>query len=101
MAPSRVPTLRARSDPPRAFRPLARVPTPTAQGMLGCERQERNDPDDRSCDRVPDLDRGVHFERYDGLLNVDDKGIFRGGGPASAWFKDPAGNVLSVMQRDS
>ncbi|MDQ3052469.1 MAG: VOC family protein [Actinomycetota bacterium] len=47
------------------------------------------------------VDRGVHFERYDGLLNVDDKGIFRGGGPAIAWFKDPAGNVLSVMQRDS
>ena len=27
----------------------------------------------------------------------DDKGIFRGGGPLIAWFKDPAGNVLSVL----
>ncbi|WP_131740186.1 VOC family protein [Actinomadura roseirufa] len=39
--------------------------------------------------------RGVAFEHYDG---VDDKGIFRKGGPLIAWFKDPAGNVLSVLQ---
>jgi len=38
---------------------------------------------------------GVTFERYDG---VDDQGIFRRGGPPIAWFKDPAGNVLSVLQ---
>jgi catechol 2,3-dioxygenase-like lactoylglutathione lyase family enzyme len=41
--------------------------------------------------------RGVHFERYDGF-EMDGKGIFRGGGPYIAWFKDPAGNVLSVLQ---
>src|SRR5712691_9030560 len=41
--------------------------------------------------------RGVSFERYDGF-EQDDKGIFRGGGPNIAWFKDPAGNVLSVLQ---
>jgi catechol 2,3-dioxygenase-like lactoylglutathione lyase family enzyme len=41
--------------------------------------------------------RGVHFERYDG---VDEKGIARGQGPAIAWFKDPAGNILSVLQLD-
>jgi catechol 2,3-dioxygenase-like lactoylglutathione lyase family enzyme len=41
--------------------------------------------------------RGVRFERYDGL-EQDDKGIARGLGPAIAWFKDPAGNVLSVLQ---
>jgi hypothetical protein len=29
---------------------------------------------------------------------MDEKGIFRGGGPLIAWFKDPAGNVLSVLQ---
>jgi catechol 2,3-dioxygenase-like lactoylglutathione lyase family enzyme len=40
---------------------------------------------------------GVRFERYD-QLPVDDKGIFRGGGPLIAWFTDPAGNVLSVLQ---
>jgi catechol 2,3-dioxygenase-like lactoylglutathione lyase family enzyme len=43
--------------------------------------------------------RGVHFERYDGA-DQDEKGIFRGGGPPIAWFKDPAGNVLSVLQQD-
>ncbi|KWX03179.1 Glyoxalase/bleomycin resistance protein/dioxygenase [Carbonactinospora thermoautotrophica] len=42
-------------------------------------------------------ERGVRFERYAGL-ETDEKGIFRGGGPYIAWFKDPAGNVLSVLQ---
>ena len=43
--------------------------------------------------------RGVRFERYEGSeMETDDKGIFRGGGPLIAWFKDPAGNVLSVLQ---
>ncbi len=41
--------------------------------------------------------RGVSFEHYD-HLKADDKGIFRGGGPLIAWFTDPAGNVLSVLQ---
>jgi catechol 2,3-dioxygenase-like lactoylglutathione lyase family enzyme len=39
--------------------------------------------------------RGVRFEMYDW---VDENGINRMGGPAIAWFKDPAGNVLSVLQ---
>jgi catechol 2,3-dioxygenase-like lactoylglutathione lyase family enzyme len=42
--------------------------------------------------------RGVRFERYEGDLKTDDKGIFRGGEPLIAWFKDPAGNILSVLQ---
>jgi catechol 2,3-dioxygenase-like lactoylglutathione lyase family enzyme len=42
-------------------------------------------------------DKGVRFERYDGFIQ-DDAGIFREGGPYIAWFKDPAGNVLSVLQ---
>jgi predicted enzyme related to lactoylglutathione lyase len=41
--------------------------------------------------------RGVQFERYDGF-EQDEKGIARGQGPDIAWFKDPAGNVLSVLQ---
>ena len=41
--------------------------------------------------------RGVRFERYDGMEH-DDKGIMRAGGPYIAWFKDPSGNVLSVLQ---
>ena len=46
-------------------------------------------------------DRGVHFERYEGTeLETDEQGIFRGGGPLIAWFKDPAGNVLSVIKAD-
>jgi catechol 2,3-dioxygenase-like lactoylglutathione lyase family enzyme len=45
--------------------------------------------------------RGVQFERYEGTpAATDDKGIFRGGGPLIAWFTDPAGNILSVLQRD-
>jgi predicted enzyme related to lactoylglutathione lyase len=43
--------------------------------------------------------RGVEFQRYEGTpAETDDKGIFRGGGPLIAWFTDPAGNVLSVLQ---
>jgi len=46
-------------------------------------------------------ERGVQFERYSGSeLETDEKGIFRGEGPLIAWFKDPAGNVLSVIQAD-
>jgi predicted enzyme related to lactoylglutathione lyase len=41
--------------------------------------------------------RGVQFERYDSF-DQDEKGIARGPGPAIAWFKDPAGNILSVLQ---
>ncbi len=42
--------------------------------------------------------RGVSFERYDGF-DQDEKGISRAaGGPYIAWFKDPAGNILSVLQ---
>jgi catechol 2,3-dioxygenase-like lactoylglutathione lyase family enzyme len=41
---------------------------------------------------------GVTFERYDGM-EQDDRGIARGGGgPNIAWFKDPAGNILSVLE---
>jgi|SRR5215211_4510718 len=44
-------------------------------------------------------ERGIEFERYEGTeVETDEKGIFRGGGPLIAWFRDPAGNVLSVIQ---
>jgi predicted enzyme related to lactoylglutathione lyase len=46
-------------------------------------------------------ERGVAFERYEGTeTETDETGVFRGGGPLIAWFKDPAGNVLSVIQLD-
>ena len=41
--------------------------------------------------------RGISFERYEGFPQ-DEKGVMRGNGPDIAWFKDPAGNILSVMQ---
>jgi catechol 2,3-dioxygenase-like lactoylglutathione lyase family enzyme len=55
--------------------------------------------------RVDDIDeavdeltiRGVSFERYQGM-EQDAKGINRAGGPYIAWFTDPAGNILSVLQ---
>lgn len=43
-------------------------------------------------------EKGVRFEHYEGELQTDEKGIFRGEGPTIAWFKDPAGNVLSVIE---
>jgi hypothetical protein len=42
--------------------------------------------------------RGVHFEKYGADFGQDEKGISRGQGPLIAWFKDPAGNILSVLQ---
>lgn len=54
---------------------------------------------------VGDIDRavdgltraGIRLERYEGA-NQDERGIVREYGPPIAWFKDPAGNVLSVLQ---
>jgi catechol 2,3-dioxygenase-like lactoylglutathione lyase family enzyme len=47
-------------------------------------------------------DAGVTFESYGGNIRTDENGIFRGGekgmGPNIAWFKDPAGNILSVVE---
>jgi catechol 2,3-dioxygenase-like lactoylglutathione lyase family enzyme len=43
------------------------------------------------------VSRGVELEKYDGS-GQDAKGINRAGGPYIAWFKDPAGNILSVLQ---
>ena len=55
---------------------------------------------DRAVDDL--AKRGVQFESYAGEIKTDERGIFRGAesgnGPNIAWFKDPAGNILSVMQ---
>jgi catechol 2,3-dioxygenase-like lactoylglutathione lyase family enzyme len=44
------------------------------------------------------IQRGVVFEQYDGI-EQDDKGINRGQGPLIAWFRDPAGNILSIIEQ--
>ena len=54
-------------------------------------------------DAVEDLtSRGIEFLQYEDPIKTDETGIFRGGkegkGPAIAWFEDPAGNILSVIQ---
>lgn len=57
---------------------------------------------------VPDIEnavdalivKGIVFEQYEGNIKTDAKGISRGnGGPNIAWFKDPAGNILSVIEK--
>jgi catechol 2,3-dioxygenase-like lactoylglutathione lyase family enzyme len=56
---------------------------------------------------VPDVEEavdrlttaGVPFEHYEGEFPTDEKGIMRGEGPDIAWFKDPAGNILSVLDQ--
>ncbi len=55
----------------------------------------RVDRIERAVDEL--VARGVELERYDGF-EQDERAIFRGGGPYIAWFKDPAGNVLAVLQ---
>lgn len=52
---------------------------------------------DQAVDEL--VSRGVTFERYEGF-EQDEKGVHRGPGPDIAWFKDPAGNVLSVLKTD-
>ena len=43
--------------------------------------------------------KGVEFEQYEGEIKTDEKGICRNPqGPSIAWFKDPAGNILSVLK---
>jgi predicted enzyme related to lactoylglutathione lyase len=52
---------------------------------------------DQAVDQL--AERGVKFEVYkDGDLKTDEKGVHRTGGPKIAWFKDPAGNYLSVLE---
>ena len=42
---------------------------------------------------------GVSLEHYNMPdIKTDERGIFRGPGPQIAWFKDPAGNILSVLE---
>jgi catechol 2,3-dioxygenase-like lactoylglutathione lyase family enzyme len=55
---------------------------------------------DKAVDKLTGL--GIRFESFEGEMKTDEKGIFRGAenneGPNIAWFKDPAGNFLSVIE---
>ena len=51
---------------------------------------------DKAVDAL--TERGVEIERHGGF-DQDEKGIARGNGPDIAWFKDPAGNILSVLSQ--
>ena len=44
-------------------------------------------------------EKGITFESYEGPIKTGEDGIFRGGGPLIAWFKDPAGNILSILEQ--
>ncbi len=66
--------------------------TPASYTMLNFEV----DDIDAAVDGLKD--RGISFERYDGF-DHDEKGIVRGPGPQIAWFEDPSGNVISVLQQ--
>ena len=44
--------------------------------------------------------KGVSFEQYDGEIKTNEKGIHHNGGPSIAWFKDSAGNILSVLEKE-
>lgn len=48
------------------------------------------------------MEKGITFEQYEGEIKTDKKGIFRseGNGPNIAWFKDPSGNILSVIEEN-
>jgi catechol 2,3-dioxygenase-like lactoylglutathione lyase family enzyme len=66
-------------------------PTPASYTILNFEV----DDIDQAVDKL--AARGVRFERYEGF-EQDNKGVSREQGPYIAWFKDPSGNVLSVLQ---
>lgn len=66
--------------------------TPASYTMLNFEVSDI----DAAVDEL--VAKGVSFERYDGF-DHDEKGIVRSPGPQIAWFKDPSGNVLSVLQQ--
>jgi catechol 2,3-dioxygenase-like lactoylglutathione lyase family enzyme len=52
---------------------------------------------DRAVDELGG--QGVRFETYDDpAIRTDERGVHRDGGPVIAWFKDPAGNILSVLE---
>lgn len=87
------------------------IRVPGDSGVLAYPKGEAHEPASFTVLNFPVADvpatvaalreRGVAFERYEGTpAQTDDDYVFRGGGPLIAWFTDPAGNVLSVIQDD-
>jgi predicted enzyme related to lactoylglutathione lyase len=66
--------------------------TPASYTMLNFEV----DDIDAAVDGL--AERGVSFERYEGF-DHDEKGVVRAPGPQIAWFEDPSGNVIAVLQQ--
>ncbi|HEX6154325.1 MAG TPA: VOC family protein [Solirubrobacterales bacterium] len=66
--------------------------TPASYTMLNFEVEDI----DAAVDGL--TERGVSLQRYDGF-DHDEKGIVRGPGPQIAWFEDPSGNTIAVMQQ--
>lgn len=66
--------------------------TPASYTMLNFEV----DDVDATVDAL--AERGISMRRYDGF-DHDEKGIVRSPGPQIAWFEDPSGNVIAVMQQ--
>lgn len=66
--------------------------TPASYTMLNFEVEDI----DAAVDEL--TSRGVAFQRYEGFEH-DEKGIVRSPGPQIAWFEDPSGNIISVLQQ--
>jgi catechol 2,3-dioxygenase-like lactoylglutathione lyase family enzyme len=87
--------------------PLLQIETSEGQNILLYPKPDHeaanftvlNFPVDDIAAAVEELGRrGVAFEHYEGI-EQDEKGISRGNGPDIAWFKDPFGNILSVLRQ--
>ncbi len=80
--------------------PVVVYPNPDHQPAVFTVLNFPVDDVDRTVDELKAA--GVTFERYDtDSMKTDAKGIVRGQGPDIAWFRDPAGNILSVIGRES
>jgi predicted enzyme related to lactoylglutathione lyase len=80
----------------------ARIAATARGGRVGERRrgwgasQNQVDDIDAAVDEL--TSRGVRMQTYEGMQQ-DERGVFRLGGPYIAWFTDPAGNILSVLQQ--
>lgn len=88
-------TLHLKGDSTTIIYPKGKQHKPATFTVLNFEV----DDIDETVDQL--TNSGVQFEQYSGEIETDEKGVFRGDGPQIAWFKDPAGNILSVIESES